>query len=128
VTVAAPELRRILVVDDDPSVLRVVTRMLKRMGFEVVATTRPIEALERLTDGRSAFAAVLTDVDMPELRGPELLRSMSAAGVELPAILMSGRLDDGSIGHRLLEKPFGDAELRVALAEAGLRVEPSKKL
>ncbi|HEY4244548.1 MAG TPA: response regulator [Kofleriaceae bacterium] len=120
------EPRRILVVDDDPSVLRVVTRMLRRMGFEVVSTTRPVEALERVLDPRAAFACILTDVDMPELRGTELLRSVAAAGIELPAILMSGRLDDGSVGRQLLEKPFGDTELRRALAQAGIAIDQKK--
>lgn len=109
---------RILVVDDDPPTLRSVERMLRRLGFDVLATTRPLDALDRVVTGDRAFAALLSDVDMPELRGPELVSAIAEAGISIPSVLMSGSFDETTVDQ--LAKPFSSDQLVAAFAHRGV--------
>lgn len=107
----------ILVVDDDPEVLRVVTRMLQRLEFEVVTAGRPSEALTLLMTG-ARFVAILTDLELPEMTGLDLLDKLAAEKVPIIAITMSGRYDLSGKTH--LRKPFRLEEVRSVLQSAGV--------
>lgn len=78
---------RILVVDDEPQVLRVVSRYLERQGFETKGASDGAMALE-LVASRN-FDAVLSDISMPGLSGLELLRVVRERDPDLPVILMT---------------------------------------
>ncbi len=73
---ALPKLR-ILVVDDDPTNRRVMTRLLEREGHLVVAVEHGLEAMERLSPRDAGFDAVVTDVQMPRLGGRALYEQLS---------------------------------------------------
>ncbi|MCX5745396.1 MAG: response regulator [Proteobacteria bacterium] len=111
---------RILVIDDDEDVLRSTTRMLRAAGFEVVGTTSPVEALERLLGGDRAFAALITDVYMPALGGPELVARVEEAGISIPTLYLSGDDAPPVVGHPVLAKPFSRRLVVEALAELGV--------
>ncbi|MGH7645430.1 MAG: hybrid sensor histidine kinase/response regulator [Gemmatimonadales bacterium] len=68
---------RILVVDDDPTNRRVMTRLLEREGHLVVAVEHGLEAIERLGPRDAVFDAVVTDVQMPRLGGRALYEQLS---------------------------------------------------
>lgn len=64
---------RILIAEDRPEILEVLIEMTKHLGHEVVTATDGFSALKVIRDGE-VFGAILTDNDMPGMRGTELLR------------------------------------------------------
>ena len=80
----------VLLVEDDPSVKRATTRVLETFGYAVVGATDGREALEYLSSGQPAPALVISDVVMPGIGGPELLRRMREAGSRVRILFTSG--------------------------------------
>jgi len=81
----------VLVVDDDPDVLRFTSLLLEKHGYSVVPCSRSGEAMEILKDKK--VDVVLTDIVMPELSGIELLKKIHDLYPETPVILMTGYAD-----------------------------------
>ncbi len=82
---------RVLIADDDPTLRRMLTRLLKRAAFDVVDVVSGREALVEL--GAKRFDVVLSDIHMPGGDGLELLRSVRRIDLDIPVILMSGKPD-----------------------------------
>lgn len=78
----------ILVVDDDPMVLRVTCKRLERCGYRVVACGGGSQALARLEE--ETFDAVVSDVRMPGTTGMDLLRAVRERGLTIPVLLVTG--------------------------------------
>jgi len=89
--------RRILVVDDSPSLRLLTTRQLEGLGYEVVTANDGLQALDRLRG--SAFDLVITDLEMPRLNGFGLLRALRAdeRWKTLPVVIVTTR---DSAGYR----------------------------
>ena len=104
---------RILLVDDDPDVLRMVERTLRERGFRVRAAPSAARALELLVDDPDPLDLLITDVAMPGMSGAVLARIVQAAG-SVPVLFISGYAaqlgDDAELGE-LLPKPFTPDEL-----------------
>lgn len=81
----------IAVVDDDPSVLRSLARLLQVNGFSVTTYTSPHSLLQEL--GTERPYCIVTDLAMPELSGLELQEAISAFASECPIVFISGRGD-----------------------------------
>jgi FixJ family two-component response regulator len=101
----------VIVVDDDPSILRALRRLLLSAGFDVQAFDRPTAVLN--SDLPTAEACLVVDVQLPEMNGVELCKSLTAAGCRLPVILITAHTDDQTRGLAesahpvaLLIKPF----------------------
>ena len=117
--------RTLLLVDDEAPVRRLAERVLLRAGWQVVAAACAEDALELVEAGglRNALACVISDVVMPGLDGPALVRTLREGQAGLPAILMSGyadaslRRDLQAADIRFLPKPFGMGDLTGALRE-----------
>jgi two-component system response regulator AtoC len=77
--------RAILVVDDEPLLVRVLVRLLTDEGFDVVGANDGAQAL-RCVDER-AFDLILCDVRMPVMDGPALLRALIARGRPFPPLV-----------------------------------------
>lgn len=88
---STPRGRHILVVDDSPSVRRVVTTMLKQHQWEVQSARDGVEALEMIT--QEAPAAVLLDIEMPRMDGYELMATVRAQEQyrTLPLVVLTSR-------------------------------------
>ncbi len=120
-----PQLRgRVLLVEDDPGVNRVLTLRLQRMGLEVVAASSGDEALDIFPSARADV--LLTDIVMPgSLQGPALARRLRRIAPELQVIFMSGYPAE-SASHRddltpqdiSLMKPISRGDLTKALCTA----------
>ena len=110
---------RILVVEDNDAVRKVVVLLLSGLGYDVVAFSAPEDALQLETGELEGFALLLTDVVMPDISGPELAHRVHERAPGLPVLFMSGHLrGQRSIlpeGARLLEKPFTTHELSEAV-------------
>jgi two-component system, cell cycle sensor histidine kinase and response regulator CckA len=110
---------RIMVVDDDPTVLSVSGQMLERLGYAVETHSRAMDALESFEKDPEGFDLVITDRTMPSMTGEELTGKILQIRPEMPVILCSGRDGDGKAGnkqtHRVLRKPFRIRELEDAV-------------
>jgi DNA-binding NtrC family response regulator len=78
----------LLVVDDEPSVRKLLDSVLRRAGFEVHLAARAEEALELFQ--RTCPDAVLTDVVMPGMDGVQLLEALRRRDARVPVVLMTG--------------------------------------
>jgi len=102
----------VLVVDDEPAIVRSSKVGLERLGFRVTSATSAAEALRLMAASPRDFHAVLTDLSMPGMNGLELSRELLRQNPSLPIVLMSGHLEADSrdsaraLGIReVLEKP-----------------------
>ena len=80
---------RVLVVDDEPVVLRIVTALLEKNGYDVLPANGPRQALEAIWTKRP-IDVVLSDVTMPEMRGTDLIREVLRVMPRMACILMTG--------------------------------------
>ncbi|MGX9965510.1 ATP-binding protein [Roseomonas sp. F4] len=116
----APAGAHILVVDDQPEIRAMITRMLTMAGYRVAAVGGGAEALARLKAGES-FDLVLSDVLMPDdLDGLDLAARIGAGWPDLPVLLMSGCAPDvaalGGAEDGFLRKPFARQALLAAVS------------
>jgi CheY-like chemotaxis protein len=107
--------KMILVVDDDPLVLRLVGSFLESKGYRVLTAANGEEAVGILKQQPDCIALLLTDLTMPVLSGVELIRSIKAFKPALPIMAMSADFtlwpEEDFKGIRCLEKPFTIPEL-----------------
>jgi FixJ family two-component response regulator len=113
----------VLVVDDDPSVLRSLRRLVSASGFRVKTFGSPSELLASETPASNACMVV--DIDLPEMNGVEMCEVLKASGRGLPTILITGRTDarTRSLAAQadavaVLLKPFDEDPLLDAIARA----------
>jgi two-component system, cell cycle sensor histidine kinase and response regulator CckA len=115
--------RRVLLVEDEDMVRKVVSRMLTARGFEVHAAASGSEAMAifdapELED----FDLLVTDLMMPDGGGLVVARNLTARMPKLKVLLVSGYSASGTEGwdpgrFRFLTKPFGSTELAKAIEE-----------
>jgi EAL domain-containing protein (putative c-di-GMP-specific phosphodiesterase class I)/CheY-like chemotaxis protein len=79
--------RRVLVIDDEPAVLKAVGLVLQRRGFAVDTVSSAKDALGQVTQQR--YHAILSDIIMPEMTGVEFLRELRRHDLDVPVILMT---------------------------------------
>jgi CheY-like chemotaxis protein len=116
---------RLLVVDDDPDTVRIVTFRLQSKGHQVIGANSAKEALETVVS-RGRPDVVILDVTMPDMTGLALLAELRALeGLSnLPAIFLSARVLPADIeagralGASYLTKPFIATALLAAINEA----------
>lgn len=114
----------ILVVDDEPSIRRLMEFVLKTQGWNVFTADGSAQAMQALQMAVHPPTLVICDVLMPELDGLELVRRMCARIPTLNVIFVSGHLTDVSWWpsdlkeHRFLPKPFENAQLVNAVKDA----------
>jgi CheY-like chemotaxis protein len=115
----AQRLARILVVDDERTVLKVLSTLLGRMGHDCVSTTSPVEALAVAAHYRPELLVV--DVTMPEMTGETLVRELRVRSGDRcpPVVFVSGYSDcevEPDLRTRFVTKPFAMADLAEAVA------------
>ena len=111
---------KILLLDDDKNLLRVLSYHIREAGFDVSPLSSPSEALEILST--ESFDLVVTDFRMPEMDGIEFLRRLRARDHELPVIVLTayGSIDKAVEAVRqgasdFLSKPIEKAQLLHAI-------------
>jgi two-component system NtrC family response regulator len=114
---------RVLLVDDDESLLRVTEHNLARAGFQVTTARDGQEALE--TFSRQAFDVVVTDLNMPRMGGMDLIAQIRREAPELPVIVLTayGTMDVAVDAMRrgardFIPKPFEREELAKSIRQA----------
>jgi len=124
---------KILVIDDEVSILEVVKLGLEEAGFKIDVFSDPIEALNAFSE--SNYDAVLTDINMPEMSGLEVLRRCKKINPESVVILITAyssidsaieAIRGGALDY--IRKPFRMEELILRLNEALDRIKIKKSL
>jgi CheY-like chemotaxis protein len=114
------KLGRVLVVDDDELLRRVVGRMLEEAGYEVTLAGDGLEALSCIS-GSGVFDAVVADLRMPRMGGRTLGDRLAVLHPELPILYISGYTSDWQpelatrATSAFLAKPFAESELLQSL-------------
>ena len=85
---ALPQGNKLLLVDDDPAVLRAYRKALSSRGWDVQTASDGAQAIERLRG--ETFDVIVSDVSMPEMGGLEFLRSVREQDLDVPVVLMTG--------------------------------------
>ncbi len=108
----APEGRRetILVVDDSALVLAVVVEILKAENFHVLSADGGPSALKLAGETTETIDLLLSDVEMPEMSGPDLGEALKLARPNMHVMLMSGAANGNLLvlnyGWAYIQKPF----------------------
>jgi two-component system, OmpR family, alkaline phosphatase synthesis response regulator PhoP len=114
----ATPMPRILAVDDEPNIVRLIEVNLTRHGYTVDTANNGVQALEKIRTNRPDL--VVSDVMMPEMDGFELLSSIrrDPALESLPVIMLTAKAGDKDVmsgysrgADMYLTKPFNPAEL-----------------
>jgi FixJ family two-component response regulator len=118
----------IAVVDDDPSVLRALMRLLRTHAFEAKTYGSAREFLAALPEGLPK--CLIVDLQMPEMGGLDLLQHLTRNGIQIPTIVITAHNEVGvrercqSAGAAaFLSKPLQDTSLFAAIADASARDE-----
>ena len=123
------DIPRILLVDDEPCILKALQRSLRREQMEVTATTSPEEALCFLK--AESFALIISDYRMPTMDGVHLLKEAQKISPETVRVILTGYTDarvldeateEGKV-YRFLTKPWNEGELRDVIRGAVCRFE-----
>jgi signal transduction histidine kinase len=108
---------RILLVDDEQSIVKLSQRVLEKLGYQVTSRTSSIEALELFKSSPNEFDLVITDMTMPKMKGDKLAQSMMDIKPELPIILCTGYNQKLKLKHEnshhiraILIKPISQAD------------------
>ncbi len=119
---AKPQLVRghetILLVEDEPAILRMTLNMLESFGYTVLGASSPIEALHLAREYSSSINLLMTDVIMPGMNGRELARNLLTIHPEMKCLFMSGYTADVISRHGVLEK--GDNFIQKPFSMKGL--------
>jgi len=96
---------KIIVVDDEPAIGELLTRFLAKKNYEVASFTSGKEALEHLKT--NDVNLLLTDMNMPEMNGIELIRATKGLQPNLPILLMTGT-PDAEMMNELIKYTISD--------------------
>ena len=114
----------VLVVEDDPAILKLIERTLDRLGYSVIRSDDPREALQSLQT-TSRIDLLITDIVMPSMNGKELASRVRSLHPRTGVIFMSGFTADvlndaneNHVPHLFLQKPFTMKALTEKIAEA----------
>jgi signal transduction histidine kinase/CheY-like chemotaxis protein len=132
-TVGSGEL--VLVVEDEPDVMRMAVRSLSEAGYKVLEASSGQEALEIISGAGDGLRVVVTDVIMPGMSGRDLASRIAEIRPTLLVIFMSGYTDEDVIrrglmerGRRFIQKPFSpDALAREVQQVLVLQTGPHKE-
>jgi CheY-like chemotaxis protein len=123
----------ILLVEDEPSILRMTRMMLERKGYSVLPAATPAEAVEKAKNHSGTIDLLMTDVFMPEMNGRDLaeqiitlypdIRLLFMSGYTANVIAHHGVLDDGVA---FIQKPFSMVDMTFKVREV-LDREPEKR-
>lgn len=115
----------ILLVEDEPAILKMTVRMLKRFGYTVIASNTPGEALRMARENTGDIHLLITDVVMPEMNGRDLAKNLLSLYPDVKRLFMSGYTANVIAHHGVLDrgvhfiqKPFSAKELADKVKEA----------
>ncbi|EKD84290.1 MAG: PAS/PAC sensor hybrid histidine kinase, partial [uncultured bacterium] len=115
----------VLVVEDEPSILKFIQKILTPLDYKVLQAISPSEAIRLAEENSERISLLITDVVMPEINGRQLYEQLKAMIPGLKCLFMSGytanviahrsMLDDGV---NFIPKPFSKRDLAVKVRAA----------
>ncbi|WP_084489970.1 PAS domain S-box protein [Desulfotignum balticum] len=131
-TAAVGGTETILLVEDEPSILRMTRIMLERKGYSVLPAATPGEAIDLAKTHSDKIHLLMTDVVMPEMNGRDLAGKLTALYPDIRLMFMSGYTANVIAHHGVLDagvafiqKPFSMTDLMVKVREV-LGKEPDE--
>jgi DNA-binding response OmpR family regulator len=115
---------KVLVVEDELALQRLIARALERAGYEVRTARLGHDAVTLLEAEQWTPDLVLTDLGLPDMNGLALLRWCRDRGSHVPFVLSTGdsallaTLDGRALGASLLRKPWDLRELATSIRQA----------
>jgi two-component system cell cycle sensor histidine kinase/response regulator CckA len=109
--------RAVLVVDDDPTVRRVMVKTLEEAGYPVVEATSGRAAAEVLEVGSASIGLVVSDIVLPGFPGDKLAAKVAEQWPDVPVLLVSGFGMKAGCTGPFLAKPFTPDSLLRAVEE-----------
>jgi PAS domain S-box-containing protein len=113
----------ILLVDDEENILQITTAALKMHGYRVVTATDGAKGAEEYKRHRDEVDLVLTDVSMPDMSGPAMIRELHKLDPEIKVVCMSGLMNAEQTAeleslhvNAFLTKPFTAEKLLTSIA------------
>jgi DNA-binding NtrC family response regulator len=126
---------KLLVVDDEPDMLRLLTMIIKdKTPYDLITTNNPVEALELAKKG--GFDIVITDLKMPGLDGIELLNALRDFDADIPIIIITAYATAESATEAMdknafdfITKPFRKEQILFTIEKAikWLRIQKENK-
>jgi DNA-binding NtrC family response regulator len=118
------QIKRVLVVDDDPNMIKLIKFYLLKDDFEITSCSKGQDALDMLK--KNNFEVILIDILMPEMDGYTLLKKMrEELNIDTPVIVVTAHgpnddlmnmIEDGA--YDILQKPFTTNRLKLTLKNA----------
>ena len=103
---------RLLIIDDDQSVLNLLENYLKNNNYDVVCVSNSLDGLKQIESAEKGFDLIITDLVMPEISGIGLISILKKEHPEIPIIAITGKGEEPeklSIEAKvdgILQKPF----------------------
>ncbi len=120
----------ILLVEDDPIVLKMTKKILEKLNYQVFSANHPLEAIEHFNQNFENIDLLFSDIVMPDMNGVELAKALKARSEKLKILFMSGYNDEilSNSGFckdnfDFLQKPFSKKDLANKLGQ----IFPAKK-
>ncbi len=121
----APGTETILLVEDEPMILKMTTHMLEGQGYHVLGAASPWEAIRLAKENAGLIDLLMTDVIMPEMNGRDLAKHLFTISPSTKCLFMSGYTASViephgvlSGGVHFIQKPFNMKDLATAVREA----------
>ena len=113
---------KILLIDDEESILKLVKKRLEMQGYQVEAKNNPVAALEQFRSEPDRFDLIITDMNMPNMTGDKLAKELLNIRPEMLIILCSGysdKIDAGKAAafgiRRYIEKPLNMSDFLISI-------------
>ncbi|NMF88209.1 ATPase, T2SS/T4P/T4SS family [Aromatoleum petrolei] len=122
---AAPAARyRLLIVDDEPAILKALTRTFRAEAYEIITASNGSEALAQLRE--APVQVIISDYMMPGINGAELLKQVKTLYPDTIRIMLTGHADTGAVMgainegavYKFILKPWNDDDLRITVSLA----------
>ncbi|MBU1566763.1 MAG: response regulator, partial [Proteobacteria bacterium] len=121
----SPGTETILLVEDEPMILKMTTHMLVGQGYRVLAAASPMEAIRLAKEHAGSIDLLMTDVIMPEMNGRDLAKHLLTISPHIKRLFMSGYTANVIEAHGILDegvhfiqKPFGLKDLVAVIMKA----------
>ncbi|WP_180539900.1 response regulator [Nevskia soli] len=115
----------ILIVDDEPAIRELCAAILTQCGYRCEMAGSGAEGLERFASAQGEFDLILSDVVMPDISGPEMVRRMEIIRPDIRSVYMSGFPDASFPPSKkrspVIKKPFTTDQLTTTIRQTLVR-------
>ena len=123
--VASKEKLSILVVDDEPNILQITSATLEKFGYRSITASDGVGGLAIFAERKEEIDIVITDISMPLMDGPSMIRTLRRIQPDVQVIVMSGLMNPEQTTDlkalnvaAMLDKPFNAETLLNTLCQS----------